>query len=350
MQLGRPLRDLAMTDEERAELQRWVRRPKSAQRLVERANIVLLCSTGLSNDEVAGRVGVSGATVCKWRERFRTMRLQGLSDAPRSGPPRLITDDRVDEVITKTLTSRPKNATHWSTREMAAETGLSQSAIVRIWNTFGLQPHRTETFKLSTDPLFVEKTRDVVGLYMSPPERAIVLCVDEKSQVQALDRTQPIFPMRPSVPERQTHDYLRHGVTSLFAALDIATGKIIGACHRRHRHQEFLQFLRKINAEVPSDLMVHLVLDNYATHKHPQVKRWFSRHLRFILHFTPTSASWLNQVDRFFAEITRRRIRRGNPNRRTVHSVGRYRCSVPPRGRRKGRTVSSNRVSGIIAY
>lgn len=311
MRRGRPLRELVMSDEERAELQRWVRRPKSAQQLVERANIVLLCSKGLSNDAVAERVGVSKVTVCKWRERFRTMRLQGLSDAPRSGPPRRITDDRVDEVVTKTLTSRPKNATHWSTREMAAETGLSQSTIVRIWNTFGLQPHRSETFKLSTDPLFVEKTRDIIGLYMSPPERAIVLCVDEKSQVQALDRTQPIFPMRPGLPERQTHDYLRHGVTSLFAALDIATGKIIGACHRRHRHQEFLRFLRKIDNEIPADLEVHLVLDNYATHKQPQVKRWFVRHPRFILHFTPTSASWLNQVERFFGEITRRRIRRG---------------------------------------
>jgi transposase len=194
---------------------------------------------------------------------------------------------------------------------MATATGLSQSAIVRIWNTFGLQPHRSETFKLSTDPLFVEKTRDIVGLYMSPPERAIVLCLDEKSQVQALDRTQPIFPMRPGIPERQTHDYVRHGVTSLFAALDIATGKIIGSCHRRHRHQEFLRFLRKIDSEIPIDLEVHLVLDNYATHKQPQVKRWFARHPRFILHFTPTSASWLNQVERFFAEITRRRIRRG---------------------------------------
>lgn len=311
MQRGRPLRELNVTDDERSELQRWVRRPKSAQQLVERANIVLQSSKGLSNEDVAERVGVSSVTVCKWRERFRAMRLQGLSDAPRAGPPRRISDDRVEEVVTKTLTSRPKNATHWSTREMAAQTGLSQSAIFRIWNTFGLQPHRSETFKLSTDPLFVEKTRDIVGLYMSPPERAIVLCVDEKSQVQALDRTQPIFPMRPGVPERQTHDYLRHGVTSLFAALNIATGQVIGACHRRHRHQEFLRFLRKIDADVPADLDVHLVLDNYATHKQPMVKRWFARHPRFTLHFTPTSASWLNQVERFFSEITRRRIRRG---------------------------------------
>jgi transposase len=238
------------------------------------------------------------------------MRLQGLSDAPRSGPPRKITDDRVDEVVTRTLTSRPKGATHWSTRELAAQTGLSRSSIHRIWQTFGLQPHRSETFKLSTDPLFVEKTRDIVGLYMAPPEHAIVLCVDEKSQVQALDRTQPMLPMRPGVPERRSHDYTRHGVTSLFAALNIATGKVIGACHRRHRHQEFLRFLRRIDAELPRHGEVHLVLD-YGTHKHERVRRWFAAHPRFVLHCTPTSASWLNQVERFFAEITRRRIRRG---------------------------------------
>jgi len=309
--MGRPLKSLDMTDAERATLESWARRPKSAQHLAQRARILLHGDRGLPNDEVASKVGISKQAVCKWRERFRIMRLQGLSDAPRSGPPRKITDDRVDEVVTKTLTSRPIAATHWSVREMAAVTDLSPASIHRIWQTFGLQPHRSESFKLSTDPLFVEKTRDVVGLYMSPPERAIVLCVDEKSQVQALDRTQPIFPMRPGLPERQTHDYVRHGVTSLFAALDIATGKIIGACHRRHRHQEFLRFLRRIDAEVPKDLDVHLVLDNYGTHKTPAVRRWFAAHPRFELHFTPTSASWPNQVERFFAEITRRRIRRG---------------------------------------
>jgi transposase len=300
-----------MTDAERTTLESWVRRPKSAQRLAQRARIVLHCGRGLSNDEVAQRVGVSPQAVCKWRERFRVMRLQGLSDAPRSGPPRRITDARVEEVVTKTLTTRPKAATQWSVREMAAVTGLSPASIHRIWQTFGLQPHRSETFKLSTDPLFVEKVRDVVGLYMAPPDRAVVLCVDEKSQVQAVDRTQPIFPMRPGVPERQTHDYMRHGVTSLFAALDIATGKVIGACHRRHRHQEFLRFLRRIDAEVPKELSIHLVLDNYGTHKTPAVRQWFAAHPRFELHFTPTSASWMNQVERFFAEITRRRIRRG---------------------------------------
>jgi transposase len=311
MPMGRPLQALTLSEQERSELARWARRPKSAQALAQRALIVLRCADGLTNAQVATKLSVAQATVGKWRERFRTMRLQGLSDAPRSGPPRQIGDELVEHVVTKTLTSRPKNATHWSSREMAAQTGLSQSTIIRIWRTFGLQPHRTETFKLSTDPLFIEKTRDIVGLYMSPPENAIVLCVDEKSQVQALDRTQPIFPMRPGIPERQTHDYLRHGVTSLFAALNVATGKVIGACHRRHRHQEFLRFLRRIDAEVPPDLDIHLVLDNYGTHKSPAVQRWFVRHPRFTVHFTPTSASWLNQVERFFAEITRRRIRRG---------------------------------------
>jgi transposase len=311
LNMARPLRDLNMTDAERATLETWARKPKSSQRLAHRARIVLQCARGLPNDEVAELAGTSKQAVCKWRERFRVDRLQGLSDAPRSGPPRKITDDRVDEVVKKTLAARPKGATHWSVREMATETGLSPTTIHRIWQTFGLQPHRSESFKLSTDPLFVEKVRDVVGLYMAPPERAIVLCVDEKSQVQALDRTQPIFPMRPGVPERQTHDYNRHGVTSLFAALDIATGRVIGACHRRHRHQEFLRFLRRIDSEVPKNLQVHLVLDNYGTHKTPAVHRWFAAHPRFELHFTPTSASWLNQVERFFAEITRRRIRRG---------------------------------------
>lgn len=309
--MGRPLQALQMTDAERETLERWARRPKSSQELARRARILLHCDRGLANDEVASRVGTSPQSVGKWRERFRLTRLQGLSDAPRSGPPRKITDDQVDEVVRKTLTSRPKDATHWSVREMAAVTGLSRASIHRIWQTFGLQPHRSETFKLSTDPLFVEKVRDVVGLYIAPPERAIVLCVDEKSQVQALDRTQPIFPMRPGVPERQTHDYTRHGTTSLFAVLDVATGKIIGACHRRHRHEEFLRFLRRIDVEVPKGMAVHLVLDNYGTHKTPAVRRWFAAHPRFELHFTPTSVSWLNQVERFFAEITRRRIRRG---------------------------------------
>jgi transposase len=311
MALGRPLRALKISEAERDTLQQWTRKSKSSHALVLRARIVLFSDKGMSNDEIADKLSVTSATVCKWRERFRTERLQGLSDAPRSGPPRKIGDDAVEKVIQKTLTSRPKGSTHWSSREMAAQTGLSQSTIVRMWKTFGLQPHRSEKFKLSTDPLFIEKVRDVVGLYMSPPANAIVLCVDEKSQIQALDRLQPIFPMRPGIPERQGHDYVRHGVTSLFAALNIADGKVISALHRRHRHTEFRAFLRKIDREVDPALDIHLVLDNYGTHKQPVVRAWLARHPRFNLHFIPTSSSWLNQVERFFAELTRRRIRRG---------------------------------------
>jgi len=233
-------------------------------------------------------------------------------DESRPGAPRRITDAKVEEAVTRTLETLPTAATHWSTRSLASQVGLSQSAVVRIWNAFGLQPHRSETFKVSTDPFFVEKVRDVVGLYVNPPDHAVVLCVDEKSQVQALDRTQPILPLRPGLPEQRTHDYERNGTTSLFAALDIATGQVIGECHRRHRHQEFLKFLELIDATLPSDVAVHLVLDNYGTHKTPKVIRWFARHPRYHLHFTPTSASWINQVERWFAEITEKRIRRGS--------------------------------------
>jgi transposase len=302
---------LELTPQEKQKLVLWARRPKSAQRLALRAGIVLGCAEGKPNQEVARKLGVTNQTVTKWRERFRLQRLEGLADEPRPGAPRSISDAQVEEVITRTLESQPSNATHWSTRGMAQQTGLSQSAVVRIWRAFALQPHRSETFKLSADPFFVEKVRDIVGLYLHPPDRAIVLCVDEKSQVQALDRTRPILPLRPGLPERRTHDYLRHGTTSLFAALDIATGKIIGSCHRRHRQQEFLRFLDRIEANVPADLAVHLVMDNYGTHKAPRVRRWFARHPRYQLHFTPTSASWLNQVERFFAQITGQRIRRG---------------------------------------
>jgi transposase len=251
--------------------------------------------------------------VGKWRSRFIERRLDGLLDEPRPGTPRTIGDDDVERVVTMTLESKPKNATHWSTRGMAKATGMSQTAISRIWRSFGLQPHRSETFKLSEDPYFIEKVRDVVGLYMAPPEHAIVLCVDEKSQVQALDRTQPLLPMRPGQVERRTHDYVRHGTTSLFAALDTATGAVIGKCLRRHRHQEFLQFLRHLDATVAraEGTAIHLVLDNYGTHKTPAVQRWFARHPEYRLHFTPTSASWMNMVERFFAEITEKRIRRG---------------------------------------
>ena len=262
---------------------------------------------------VARRLSVTPQTVGKWRERFRVGRLEALADEPRPGAPRKITDAQVEDVIVRTLESTPKHETHWSSRGMARATGLSQRSIVCIWQAFGLQPHRVETFKLSSDPLFIEKVRDVVGLYMNPPEHALVLCVDEKSQVQALDRTQPLLPMRPGQAERRTHDYVRHGTTSLFAALDTKTGKVIGQCQRRHRHQEFLKFMKLVDAQLPEgkDQEVHLVLDNYGTHKTPKVKRWFAKRPYYHLHFTPTSASWLNLVERFFAQITTKRIRRG---------------------------------------
>lgn len=288
------------------------RRPKTDQRTAMRAGIVLDCGAGMSNTDVAAKRRVTVATVGKWRARFLEKRLGGLGDAPRPGQPRKITDAKVEEVVGKTLESRPDDATHWSTRSMAKASGLTQNAIVRIWRAFGLKPHLQENFKFSTDPFFVEKVRDIVGLYINPPEqtRAVVLCVDEKSQVQALDRSQPILPMRPTQAERRTHDYYRHGTTSLFAALDIATGKVIGRCQSRHRHQEFLRFLDQIEARVPAELEVHLVLDNYGTHKAPKVAAWFARHPRYHLHFTPTGASWLNQVERWFAKITDQRIRR----------------------------------------
>ncbi len=304
---------LTVTDDERAKLDAWVRRPKTAQRLALRSRIVLAAAAGRSNTAIAADLRVTLPTVGKWRQRFLDRRLDGLTDEPRPGPPRTITDAHVEDVVTRTLESKPSNATHWSTRGMAKATGLSQTAVCRIWRAFGLQPHRHETFKLSTDPYFVEKVRDVVGLYLDPPDRAVVLSVDEKSQVQALDRTQPILPMTAGQAERGTHDYVRHGTTSLFAALDVATGKVIGKCHRRHRHQEFVKFLADIDAAVPAEdgVTIHLVLDNYATHKTPAVKRWLTKHPRFVVHFTPTSGSWLNQVERFFAEITEKRIRRG---------------------------------------
>jgi len=253
------------------------RRPKSAQAIAMRARIVLACEEGLSNSAAAGKVHVTGATVCKWRERFRVNRLEGLLDEPRPGAPRSISDAQVEEVVTKTLESMPANSTHWSSRLMAQRAGLSQSAIVRIWHAFGLQPHRVENFKFSKDPQFVEKVRDIVGLYMNPPQRAVVLCVDEKSQVQALNRTQPILPLAPGVPARQSHDYERHGVTSLFAALDVASGVAISSCYRRHRHQEFLRFLEQIEASLPRGLEVHLVMDNYGTHKVKRVRAWLAR-------------------------------------------------------------------------
>ncbi len=309
--MGRPKAEIVLNDREREQLEVWTRRRKTAQALALRSRIVLECATGIDSKIVAHRLSVSQQTVSKWRNRFAANRLDGLLDAPRSGAPRTIDDARVDAVIAKTLEAIPKNATHWSTRSMAREMGLSQTAVSRIWRAFGLQPHRQETFKLSTDPLFVDKVRDIVGLYLDPPVKAMVLCVDEKSQIQALDRTQPILPLAPGLPERRTHDYMRHGTTTLFAALDVATGEVIGELHRRHRSNEFLTFLRTIEANVPADLDIHLVMDNYGTHKTPKVRSWFARHPRFHVHFTPTSASWINQVERWFAELTEKQIRRG---------------------------------------
>jgi transposase len=313
MRTGRPIDPLILLPEEQSKLELMERRPKTDQRTAQRAGIVLDCARGLSNTAVAAKHGVRVQTVGKWRQRFLEGRLEALADAPRSGQPRKLTDDIVEAVITRTLETRPKNATHWSTRTMAEASGLNQNAIVRIWHAFGLKPHLQENFKLSTDPFFVEKVRDIVGLYLNPPEqtRAVVMCVDEKSQVQALDRSQPVLPMRPGQAERRTHDYYRHGTTSLFAALDIATGKVIGRCQKRHRHQEFLRFLDQIERTVPAHLDIHLVLDNYATHKTPKVAAWFQKRPRYHLHFTPTSGSWLNQVERWFGKITEQRIRRG---------------------------------------
>jgi len=311
--VGRPLKPLVLDDDERAKLELLARRPKSAQRTALRARIVLLAAEGLGNTDVCRELGVSMPTVVKWRERFRVHRLEGLLDEPRPGAPRRATDEKVEEVITKTLERTPRGRTHWSQRAMAKEVGLSQPTIHRIWKTFGLQPHRTETFKLSPDPQFVEKVRDIVGLYLNPPEHAVVLSVDEKSQIQALERTQPILPLRPGVPERQTHDYARNGTTTLFAALNAHTGDVISKCYRRHRATEWLKFLRHLNKELPDNGgKVHLIVDNYATHKTPAVKAWLARHPRFVVHFTPTYASWLNLVERLFSEVTTDAIRRGS--------------------------------------
>src|ERR1700675_1982644 len=312
MRTGRPKKPLVVTPEEREKLEMLARRPKSAQAIAMRARIVLGCDSGVNNQSLAKKLHVTGATVGKWRERFVRQRLEGLLDEPRPGAPRSITDAKVEQVVTKTLESMPANSTHWSTRLMAEEMGLSQNAIVRIWRAFGLQPHRVENFKFSKDPQFVEKVRDVVGLYLNPPDRAIVLCVDEKSQVQALNRTEPILPLAPGIPARQSHDYERHGVTSLFAAMDVASGVTISTCYRRHWHQEFLRFLSETEDNLPAKLDVHLVMDNYGTHKVAKVRSWLARHPRYHVHFTPTSGSWLNLVERLFAEVTERCVRRGS--------------------------------------
>ena len=300
-----------LSAQERAQLESWERRRTSAQALAERARIVLAASEGLKNTEVAERLGVTRGTAAKWRSRFVAARLDGLVDEPRPGRPRTITDEQVEEVIVRTLETQPKDATHWSTRSMAAQVGLSQTAVSRIWRAFGLQPHRVESWKLSKDPLFIDKVRDIVGLYLAPPERAVVLCVDEKSQIQALDRTAPVLPMLPGTPQRATHDYKRAGTSSLYAALDLTTGKVIGALHARHRAIEFKRFLQTLDRSVPAELAVHVVLDNSSTHKTPQIQRWLAAHPRFVLHFTPTSSSWLNLVERWFSELTTKQLRRG---------------------------------------
>jgi len=302
---------VSLTDDERSQLVSWSRRSTSANALAVRSRIVLAAADGLGNTAIAAKLGIAVSSARKWRSRFVTDGLDGLLDEPRPGRPRTVSDEQVEAVITATLETTPKDATHWSTRSLAAELGLSQSAVSRIWRAFGLQPHRQDSWKLSKDPLFIDKVHDVVGLYLDPPERAVVLCVDEKSQIQALDRTAPIFPLMPGTPARASHDYKRAGTSSLYAALDLASGKVIGSLHARHRAIEFKKFLQTIDREVPADLDVHVVLDNASTHKTPAVKRWLAAHPRFVLHFTPTSSSWLNLVERWFGELTTKKLQRG---------------------------------------
>jgi transposase len=311
MGLGRPKVALIVTNEERVRLDSLAHRARTAPDLARRARIILACAEGQDNKVVAKRLRVAQATVCKWRGRFIRERLDGLYDEPRPGAPRRITDDQIEQVIVRTLEETPQGATHWSTRGMAKATGLGHSTISEIWRAFRLQPHRTETFKLSKDPLLIEKIRDIVGLYMHPPEHAAVFCVDEKSQIQALDRTQPLLPMRPGQVERRTHDYKRHGTTTLFAALNVKTAKLVTAFHRRHRSVEFRQFLDAVDAAVPKKLDVHLIMDNYGTHKTALIRNWLAKRPRFHVHFTPTYSSWLNLVERWFAELTNKQLRRG---------------------------------------
>ena len=310
-QIGRPKAELVLNEDEVDSLKRFSRRSKTARALAFRARIILKCASGMDNTDVAEELETSQQTVCKWRQRFVRGRLDGLLDEPRTGAPRKISDSKVEKIIAMTLNRRPKDATHWSTRQMASKVGVSATKVGEIWRAFGLQPHRAESFSLSKDPQFVEKVRDIVGLYMSPPENALVLCVDEKSQIQALDRTQPLLPMTKGTVDRRTHAYERHGTTSLFAALNVATGHVIGKLFRRHRSKEFLEFLKLVEASTPSKLDLHLILDNYATHKSPPIKRWLLKHPRFHLHFTPTSASWLNLVESWFSLLSRRKLKRG---------------------------------------
>lgn len=323
---GRAIPPVTLSADERATLERWARRPTTAQALARRARIVLASAAGTPILHVARDEGISWATAREWRRRFLRRRLDGLLDEPRPGAPRRISDDDVERVVTMTLESTPRDATHWSTRSMARASGLSQTAVSRIWRAFALQPHRTETFKLSKDPLFIEKVRDIVGLYLQPPARALVLSVDEKSQIQALDRSAPVLPLRPGQPERHAHDYIRHGTTTLFAALDVRSGRVIGECHARHRAREFRRFLDTIDATVPRQLDVHLILDNYATHKTALIRRWLAKRPRYHVHFTPTSASWINLVERWFVELTEKQIRRGihRSTRELVDAIKRY--------------------------
>jgi transposase len=311
MRTGRPKAELVLSADERSTLESWSRRRKTAAGLARRAAIVLECAKGRDNTSVAADLRLSKATVGKWRKRFAHDRVDGLLDEQRPGAPRQIDDDRIEEIVRRTLETTPKGATHWSTRELAKNVGLSHSTVSRVWRAFGLQPHRSETFKLSPDPLLVDKIRDIVGLYMNPPDNAVVLCVDEKSQIQALDRTQPMLPFRPGQLERRTHDYKRHGTTSLFAALNVATGSVLGQTHRRHRSVEFRKFLDRIDASVPLNLDVHLVIDNYSTHKSPLIRNWLVKRPRFHVHFTPTYGSWMNLVERWFGMLTQRQLKRG---------------------------------------
>ena len=311
MRTGRPKQPLVLSEEERERLESLAHRARSQSTLARRARVVLACAEGLENKAVAKKLRCSPGMVGKWRSRFLKTGLEGLYDEPRPGAPRKITDDQVEQLIVRTLETTPRGQTHWSTRELAKATGFSRMTVSRVWRAFGMQPHRTETFRLSPDPQLIEKIRDIVGLYMDPPDHAAVFCVDEKSQIQALDRTQPMLPMRPGQVERRTHDYKRHGTTSLFAALELKTSRVIGQLHRRHRSQEFRRFLDAIDANVPAELDVHIVLDNYGTHKTAIIRKWFAKRPRFHVHFTPTYGSWLNLVERWFADITNKRIRRG---------------------------------------
>ena len=311
MRTGRPKQALMLTDEERDRLQSLAHRARSQPLLARRARLVLACAEGLDNKTVARKMRASLGMVGKWRSRFLKARLEGLYDEPRPGAPRKVSDAQVEQVVIQTVESTPRGQTHWSTRGLAKASGLSRMTISRIWRAFGLQPHRSDTFKLSPDPLLIEKVRDIVGLYMNPPDHALVLCVDEKTQIQALDRTQPLLPLRPGQLERRTHDYKRHGTTSLFAALELKTSQVIAQLKHRHRAVEFRQFLDVIEAQVPVELDVHIIVDNYGTHKSALIRKWFAKRPRFHVHFTPTYGSWINLVERWFAELTNKRIRRG---------------------------------------